>query len=88
MEGREDSMVWLVGGSEKGKRKEMLGWVGLYARSEGRTLKRGGTRSVHIYILPGYDSFVSFQTWQPNQRGQPCTANERQAANAGSHAMA
>ena len=70
------------------KKKEMLGSVRVYARSEGRTLKLGGTRSVHIYILPGYDSFLSFQTWRPNQRGQPCTANEGQAANAGSHAMA
>jgi hypothetical protein len=40
-----------------GKKKEMLGSVRVYARSEGRTLKHGGTRSVHIYILPGYDSF-------------------------------
>jgi hypothetical protein len=47
--------------------------------------KHVGARSVRIYILPGYDRF---QTWQPNQRGQPCAAKEGQAANAGSHPMA
>jgi hypothetical protein len=70
---------------EEEKKKEMLGSVRLNARCEGSALKHVGARSVHIYILPGYDGFL---TWQPKQRGQACTAKEGQAANAGSHPMA